>query len=77
MVGWHHQINGHEFERTPGDDGQGCLACCCPWGRKELDMTERSHLLNNYSVLDSEQCLYKKLIRNFCIRNKQFLIRNT
>ena len=37
-VGWHHQLNGHEFEQTPGDsEGQESLACCCPWGRKELD----------------------------------------
>ena len=42
MVGWHHQLNGHEFEQTPGDsEGQGSLVCCSPWGRKELDMTER------------------------------------
>ena len=41
MVGWHHLLNGHEFEQTPGDgDGQGSLVCCSPWGRKELDMTE-------------------------------------
>ena len=39
MVGWHHRINGHEFERTAGD-GQGSLVCCSPWGRKELDKTE-------------------------------------
>ena len=40
MVGWHHQLNGHEFEQTPGDsEGQGYLACCSPWGCKELDMT--------------------------------------
>ena len=40
MVGWHHQLNGHEFEQTPGDgEGQGNLACCTPWGSKELDMT--------------------------------------
>ena len=33
MVGWHHQLNGHEFEQTPGDsEGQGSLACCSPWG---------------------------------------------
>ena len=32
MVGWHHQLNGHEFEQTPGDsEGQGSLACCSPW----------------------------------------------
>ena len=41
MVGWHHQLDGHEFEQAPGvDDGQGSLACCSPWGHKELDMTK-------------------------------------
>ena len=41
MVGWHHQLNGHEFEKTPGvGDGQGGLACCSPWGCKESNMTE-------------------------------------
>ena len=35
MVGWHHQLNGHEFEQTPGDgEGQGSLACCSPWVAK-------------------------------------------
>ena len=42
MVGWHHQLNGHECEWTPGaGDGQGGLVCCSPWGRKELDTTGR------------------------------------
>ena len=42
MAGWHHLLDGHEFEWTPGvGDGQGGLACCDSWGRKELDMTER------------------------------------
>ena len=41
MVGWHYQLSGHEFEQTPGDsEGQGSLACCSPWGHKELDKTE-------------------------------------
>ena len=41
MVGWHHRLNGHEFDRTLGvGDGQGDFACCSPWGRKELDTTE-------------------------------------
>ena len=41
MVGWHHQLNGHEFEQALGvGDGQGGLARCCPWGHKQLDMTE-------------------------------------
>ena len=45
MVGWHHQLNGHEFEQTPGvGDGQGTLACCSQWGCKESDMTERLNL---------------------------------
>ena len=45
MVGWHHRINGHEFEQTLGDtEGQGSLVCCSPGGRKESDTTER---LNN------------------------------
>ena len=40
MVGWHHQLNEHEFEQALGvGDGQGSLACCSPWDRKELDMT--------------------------------------
>ena len=44
MVGWHHQLNGREFERTPGDsEGQGSLACCSPWGHKELDTIYQLH----------------------------------
>ena len=42
MVGWHHHLDGHEFEQTPGDsEGQGSLACCSPWGCKESDTTEQ------------------------------------
>ena len=41
MVGWYHQLNGHEFEQASGvDDGQGNLACCSPGVTKESDMTE-------------------------------------
>ena len=41
MVGWHHQLDGHEFENAPGDgEGQGSLVCCSPWGSKESDITE-------------------------------------
>ena len=60
-VGWHHQINGHEFEQAPGDgEGQGRLACCSPWGHKELDMTQR---LNNEKTtlrVDSKSLLSVK-----------------
>ena len=42
MVGRHHQLNGHEFEQALGDGkGQGSLACCSPWGHKEVDTTEQ------------------------------------
>ena len=42
MVGWHHQLNGHEFEQAPGDnEGQGSLACYSSWGHQESDMTQR------------------------------------
>ena len=42
MIGWHHQLNGREFEQVPADsEGQGSLASCSPWGLKESDTTER------------------------------------
>ena len=41
MVGWHHRLNGHEFEQALGvGDGQGSVTCCSPQGRKESDVTE-------------------------------------
>ena len=53
MVGWHHWLNGHEFEQTPGaSEGQGGLVCCIPWGHKESDMTE--WLNNNNTSFDFE-----------------------
>ena len=63
MVGWHHQLNGHEFKQALGDgEGQGSLPCCSPWGHKESDMTERlnnnnwsftKRKLNNYFNTDN------------------------
>ena len=42
MVGWHHQLNGHEFEQTPGaSEGHGSLVCCSRWGHKELGVTSQ------------------------------------
>ena len=44
MVGWHHQVNGYEFEQTPGDgEAQGSLVCCSSWGHKDL-ATEQTHI---------------------------------
>ena len=56
MVGWHHRLNGHEFEQAPGDseEGQGSLVCCSPWGHKESDTTER---LNN---VFTKHCLHAR-----------------
>ena len=54
MVGWHHQLNGHELEQAPGDgEGQGSLACCSPRSHKESDTTEqlKNNNKNNIYVL--------------------------
>ena len=49
MVGWHHWLNGHEFEQAlEVGDGQGGLECCSPWGHKQLDTTEQ---LDNYALI--------------------------
>ena len=49
MVGWHHWLDGHEFEQALGvGDGQGSLACCSPWGHKELDMIEQLNWTLSY-----------------------------
>ena len=58
MAGWHHWLDGHESEWTPGvGDGQGGLACCDSWGRRELDMTERLNW-TEMSVVKSVSELY-------------------
>ena len=57
MVRWHHRLNEHEFEQTPGDiEEQRSLRCYSAWGRRELDMTEQ---LNNIIVIirSSSQCV--------------------
>ena len=62
MVGWHHQLDGHEFEQALGvGDGQGSLAGCIPWGHKELDMTER---LNWTELRISQNLFYQKFVFN-------------
>ena len=52
-VGWHHRLNGREFEQTLGDsEEQGSLTCCSPWGHKELDTTEQLNSLYQYIFFD-------------------------
>ena len=69
MVGWHHQLNGCEFEQALGvGDGQGGLACCRSWGRKQLDISEKlnwiswdpiSSFLNKVNSIHSAALLWK------------------
>ena len=63
MAGWHHWLDGHEFEQAPGvDDGQGSLACCSPWDHKELDTTEQLNWTETtHSVL---WCFAAEALRN-------------
>ena len=61
MAGWHHGLDGHESEWTPGvGDGQGGLACCDSWGRKESDTTERL----NWTELLTKQFAQNNNINN-------------
>ena len=54
LDGWHHRLNGHEFEQTPGvGDAQGSLECCSPWGCKESDTTERLNWSWKNNVINS------------------------
>ena len=65
IAGWHHQLNGHEFEWTPGaGDGQGGLACWGPWGCKEADRTERLNWteLINYLLFESHDDNFGNLL---------------
>ena len=62
MVGWHHPLDGHEFEQALGDgEKQGCMACCSPWGRKESDMTE-----NNNICRTKRYFYYMSKVLEFC-----------
>ena len=58
MVGWHHWLDGHEFEQAPevGDE-QGGLACCSPWGHKESDMTEQLNWTEIFYIMASTPTL--------------------
>ena len=59
MVGWHHQLDGHEFEQAPGvGDGQGSLACCSPWDCKESDTTELLNWTECFLMIKS--CIFSR-----------------
>ena len=60
MVGWHHRLNGHKFEQTPGDgEGQGSLVSCSQWGHKESDMTKQLKKNNKFVYLLSYMQVFK------------------
>ena len=71
MARWHHQMDGREFEWTPGvGDGQGGLACCDSWGRKELDTTKR---LNWTELNWTEYYTFAVFFVLFCFHMLDFL----
>ena len=64
MTGWHHQLDGHEFEQAPEDgEGRGSLACCSPWGHKESNTTEQQLLwVKCYCTLQRSHSWKEELI---------------
>ena len=71
MVGWHHRLNGHEFEQTPGDgEGQGSLVCCSLGGRKEFGTTEP---LNNNKETDKGSLYFCKLSNNIICSRRIYI----
>ena len=70
MAGWHPWLDGHEFEWTPGvGDGQGGLACCDSWGRKESDSTEQLNW-TEHKILSDNPSQINKLITYFSINSR-------
>ena len=71
MVGWHHRLNGHESEQTPGDSERwGRLACCIPWDHRELDMmndrtrTKKSKKCKQYEWFSEKKKVFPKMLVN-------------
>ena len=72
MVGWHHWLNGYEFEQAPGvGDGQRTLACCSPWGRKESDTTEQLNWVKMTRFLIFHPSISLISINRYQATNKQ------
>ena len=63
MAGLYHRLNGHESEQAPGvGDGQGSMVCCSPWGREELDKTERLHFHFHFHALEKEMATHTSVL---------------
>ena len=70
MVGWHHLLDGHEFEQGPNvGDGEGSLACCSPWRCKELDMTEQLNSTISLIFVNEVMC-FLNIFHITCINNQ-------
>ena len=68
MVGWHHQLNGHEFEQFPGDgETQGSLGCCTPRDHSESDMTEQVNNNKSPNPVKMDSTINRVLFICFCI----------
>ena len=73
MVGWHHRLDGHEFEQAPGvSDGQGSLACCSPWVCKESDTSELLNRTENSAI--TMAIIYNLDQRKIFFREECFII---
>ena len=68
MLGWHHQLDGHEFQQAPGvGDGQGGLACCSPWGRKEskTQLSDQTELTEyNWEIVEDRGACMLQFMRS-------------
>ena len=72
-VGWHHRLNAREFEQASGDgERQESLACCCPWGRKESDMTERLNDNNRTKIPQQKEDVNSLINHSSFQRRSQF-----
>ena len=70
MAGWHHRLDGHEFEQVlGGGDGQGGLECCSPQGHKELDMTEGQNNKNVHLHTRAHTRMLLLYFSNVCLEN--------
>ena len=68
MAGWHHRLDGREFERTPGvGDGQGGLACCNSWGHKESDTTEQLNMDPDFLDVAAGEMLMVQQHKSFAV----------